>query len=144
MPPPAFVLFPLLKSSLSVLSFCLTLPRVDVGQLQHPSSQPETCSSGGWRAEVERLASHHTDPGPEGSPWRFRRVTEVPPSGHVVAASLTVPIFSPLFPAPKRSPAEDRLQLQTAICDTLYMLYTAWSEPHLWVVVPQTRGWFLG
>ena len=65
----------------------------------------ETCSSGRWRAEVERLASHCTDPGPEGSPWRFRTVTEVPPSGHVVAASLTVPIFSPLFPAPKRSPA---------------------------------------
>ena len=66
MPPPPLCPFPLLKSSLSL---CPTLPRVDVGQLQHPSSQPvKSAPSGGWRAEVERLASHRTDPSPEGSP----------------------------------------------------------------------------
>ena len=56
-------------------------------------------------------------------PRRLRRVTEVPPSGRIVAASLTVAIFSPLFPATKRCPAEDRMKWQTAIYYIHYIYY---------------------
>lgn len=135
--PPAFVLFPLLKSPLS-----LSTPSVSKGGRQAATasllSACETCSF--WRVPSRggeaRLTLHGARA--TGLPLRFRRETEVPPSGRVVAGSLTVPTLSPLFPAPKRSPAGKRLQQQTAVCSTRWMLHTAQSEPHPWVAVPQT------
>lgn len=115
--PPAFVLFPLLKSPLSLS----VLPPKGGRQAATASllSACETCSF--WRVPSRggeaRLTLHGARA--TGLPLRFRRETEVPPSGRVVAGSLTVPTLSPLFPAPKRSPAGKRLQQQTAV-----MLYT--------------------
>ena len=63
-----------------------------------------------------------------------------------MAASLTVAIFSPLFPATKRCPARDRMKWQTAIYYIHYIYYilrgqspTFGSQSHR-----QTTGWSPG